>query len=125
MSEIQILVLVLSLEGLLFVAIGYAMPGMRTSRLVGVRFPQTLADERVWRDTHIHTAPRFRRVGWATFLGGIVLTAIPLPDWFTLAAFCVISLGGLAWVILDSWRYSKAREAHYQRVDEAVRQAAP
>jgi uncharacterized membrane protein len=123
-SEIQILVLVLSLEGLLFVAIGYAMPRMRTSRLVGVRFPQTMADERVWRDTHIHTAPRFRRLGWAILLGGLLLTALPLPDWLTLAAFSVLSLGGLAWVILDAWRYSKAREVHYRRVDEAVRQTA-
>ncbi len=124
-SEIQILVTILSLTGLLFVAIGYVMPSLPRNRLAGVRFPQTLADERVWRDTHVHTGPRFTKVGWVTVLGGLLLTALPTPDWFTLGAFTVISVGGLTWSIVDSWRYSKARQAHYRRVDEAVRHAAP
>lgn len=120
MSEIQILVLVLSFEGLLFVALGYAMPGMRTSKLVGIRFRATLADERVWRDTHVHTAPRFRKAGWAIFISGTVLTAVPTPDWFALGAFLVIAIGSLGWTIVDSYRYANARLAHYRAIDQAV-----
>ena len=124
MSEIQILVTLLGLTGLSFVVIGHVMPSLPRNRFAGVRFPQTLADERVWRDTHVHTGPRFAKVGWATALSGLLLTALPVPDWFTLGAFSVVAIGGLGWVIVDSWRYSKARQAHYRRVDEAVRHAA-
>ena len=55
-SEIQILVTLLGLTGLSFVVIGHVMPSLPRNRFAGVRFPQTLADERVWRDTHVHTA---------------------------------------------------------------------
>ncbi len=121
MSEIQILVLALSLEGLLFVALGYAMPHMPVSRLVGIRIGPTLADERVWRDTHVRAGPRFRLVGWLILGSGLLLTTIPLPDWFVLAGFTLIAVGSSGWFVLDSYRYASARLRHYQAIDEAVR----
>ncbi|MGE3961863.1 MAG: SdpI family protein [Dehalococcoidia bacterium] len=120
MSEVQIIVFLLSLEGLLFVGIGYAMPNMRMSRLVGIRVGPTMADERVWRDTHVRAGPRFRRVGWLILGSGVLLTAVPTPDWLTLGAFTVIAVGSLAWFTVDSYRYAAARLRHYHAIDEAV-----
>ena len=120
MSETQIFVLALSLNGLLFVALGYAMPHMQLNRLAGIRIQATLADERVWRDTHVRAAPRFRLAGWLTFGSGLVLSALPVPDWFALATFTAVSVGSLAWFIADSARYASARLRHYRAIDEAV-----
>lgn len=121
MTTVQIVVLLLSLEGLIIIAIGYAMPNMQMSRLVGIRIQPTLADERVWRDTHVRAGPRFSRIGWIILGAGLLVTALPAPDWFTLGAFTIVAVGSFAWFIVDSYRYAKARLAHYRAIDEAVR----
>lgn len=43
---------IITLVMILFVALGMLMPRMPRNRWMGVRTPWTLADDRVWRDTH-------------------------------------------------------------------------
>ena len=120
MSEIQIMVLLLSLLGLPLIALGYVMPRLPRNRLAGIRFAATLEDDRVWRDAHLRGGPRFRIVGWLIFGSGLVLTAVPVPDWLALGAFSAVSIGSIAWFAVDSYRYASARRRHYQAIDEAV-----
>ena len=117
MSAVEIIVLVMSLEGLLFAALGLAMRNVQPNRFMGIRYPQTFADDRVWRETHERYGPAFARVGVGILLGGVLLVVAPLPDGVTLVAFLALSVGSLAWFVVDSWRFSRARLEHYRRTD--------
>ncbi|MQC18528.1 MAG: SdpI family protein [Chloroflexi bacterium] len=117
MSAIEVIVLVLSLEGLLFVALGKAMTNVAPNRFVGIRYPATFADERVWRETHARYGPAFSRPGWLILGGGLAIVALPLADPVTLGAYLVLSLGSLGWFIWDSWRFAKRRLQYYRGLD--------
>jgi len=116
-SELEIVLLVLSLEGLLFIGLGYAMPGMAKNPLAGIRIRATMADERVWRETHVRGGPRFTRLGVVILVTGLVLVVAPGPDGVRLALFGVLSIGGLAWYLWDVTRYANARLRHWRAVD--------
>lgn len=120
MSEVEIMVLILALEGLLFVVLGAAMPGMQPSRWVGIRYHATMSDDRVWHETHRRSGRRFALVGWTILGGGILLVALPLPGWVTLGAFTALAVSAMGWFVLDSWRFANARLAHYREVDAAL-----
>lgn len=117
MSTIEVIVLLLSLEGLLFVVLGRAMTHVAPNRLVGIRYPATFADERVWRETHARYGPAFARLGWIILAGGVAIVAMPFPDAVTLGAYLVLSLGSLGWYIWDSWRFANRRLRHYREID--------
>jgi uncharacterized membrane protein len=55
--------------GILFVLIGAVMGRIAPNPIVGIRTPWTMADERVWRRTHLVT-------GRLTALGGVALAAV-------------------------------------------------
>ncbi len=76
---------VLTMMGLLFVALGNYMPRVRSNWWMGIRTPWTMSSERVWRETH--------RLGGRTFvLGGVVtIVAAFLPK--VVAPW--VALGGL------------------------------
>lgn len=120
MTEVDIVLLFLSLEGLIFIALGYAMPGMARNPLVGIRTRATMSDERVWRETHVRQGRRFSKVGIAILVGGLALVVAPGPDWIRLALFGVLGIGGLGWFIWDTTRYANARLRHWRTVDEAT-----
>lgn len=117
MSEVKVVILVLSLEGPLFVALGYAMRGMQPSRLAGIRYRATLADERVWRDTHERCGPRFALVGWITLSVGLTVVLAPVPDAAALGIFTGAAVGSFVAFAIDSYRYASARLQHYRRLD--------
>lgn len=117
MSELEITILVLSLEGLLFIALGFALPGMAKSPIAGIRNRATTSDERVWRETHLRGGPRLSRLGAVILVVGLALVVAPGPDGVRLALFATVSLGGLAWYIWDITRFSNARLRYYQAVD--------
>ncbi len=87
----------LSILGLLFVALGNYMPRVRSNWWLGIRTPWTMSSERVWRETH--------RLGGRTFvLGGLVtIAAAFLPKaaapWVALTGLVV---GGFVPVV---WSY--------------------
>jgi len=116
-SSIEVVVLILSLEGLLFVVLGRAMTNVAPNRFVGIRYPATFADARVWRETHVRYGPMFARIGWLILVGGLVIVALPLSDALTLSTYLVLSLGGLGWYIWDSWRFANRRLRHYRALD--------
>jgi len=118
-SSIEVLVLVLSLEGLLFVVLGRAMTNVAPNRLMGIRYPATFADDRVWRDTHARYGPIFARIGWVSLVAGVTLVALPLPDAIVLGGYLVASLGSIAWMIVSSWRYANRQLRHYRGLDRA------
>ncbi|MBU6260088.1 MAG: SdpI family protein [Burkholderiales bacterium] len=75
--------------GALFVVMGNVMGKLRFNHLVGIRTPWTLADERVWDQTH--------RYGGKVFvIGGLLLFAIaagaPHAGWAAPAGLAVIAL---------------------------------
>ena len=117
MSAIEAIVFFLSLEGLLFVVLGRAMTNVAPNRLMGIRYPATFADDRVWRDTHARYGPIFARIGWVSLVAGVTLVALPLPDAIVLGGYLVASLGSIAWMIVNSWRYAKRRLHHYRALD--------
>lgn len=117
MTEADVAILILSLEGLLFIALGFAMPGMAPSPLVGIRVRATRTDERVWRETHVYAGPRFMRLGVAVLVVGLALVLAPGPDIARLVALLVVSVGGIAWLLWDTTRYANERLRHWQRVD--------
>lgn len=89
----------LVLVGGLFMVIGNVMGKLRPNYTVGIRTPWTLADERVWDQTH--------RFGGKIFvLGGALLcllAALPLdPAWHGQAVL-VVSLASAAATVLKSY----------------------
>lgn len=89
----------LLLVGGLFVVIGNVMGKLRPNYTVGIRTPWTLADGRVWDQTH--------RFGGKTFvLGGVllcVLAALPLDLAWQGRAVLVVSLASAAATVLKSY----------------------
>lgn len=62
--------------GLLFLALGKAMPNLPRNWMAGVRLPWTIVDERVWKPVH-------RLAGWGFVAVGLGLLIAPLlpPGW--------------------------------------------
>ncbi len=98
---------VLTMVGLLFVALGNYMPRVRSNWWLGIRTPWTLSSERVWRETH--------RLGGRTFvLGGldtIVAAFLPKPvaPWVALAGLLV---GGFVPVVYSYVLWRRESGAH-------------
>jgi uncharacterized membrane protein len=98
--------LVLVLVGGLFMVIGNVMGKLRPNYTVGIRTPWTLADERVWDQTH-------RFGGKILVLGGgllCLLAALPLdPAWHGTAVLVVI-LASAAATVLKSYLLWRAMQ---------------
>jgi uncharacterized membrane protein len=82
---------ILAGTGLLLATLGNYLPKTRYNYVMGVRTPWTLADERVWDQTH-------RLAGPLMMLGGLAVTAgvwfVPLEQviWLLLAGAAAPSL---------------------------------
>jgi uncharacterized membrane protein len=61
--------------GALFVAIGSALPKLRSNYFAGIRTPWTLQSERVWDRTHRMAGRAFAATGVVVFLSGLLLPA--------------------------------------------------
>lgn len=83
--------------GLLFVAIGVALPRLRSSYLVGIRTPWTLTSELAWRKTHILGSWLFIAFGLAIIVTGIVGAT---------QATMVVMLGGIVILLVVTTVYS-------------------
>lgn len=82
---------------ILYLTIGNMAGKMRPNRLIGIRTPWTLADERVW--FHVH-----RHFGWIFMLCGFVLLALAMvgiaAKWLVLFAFATAlftTAGAFVW----------------------------
>jgi uncharacterized membrane protein len=79
--------------GVLFMVIGNVMGKLRPNHVVGFRTPWTLADERVWDQTH-------RFGGKALVLGGMLIAALPFTPldsaWWGVAIATIALLVGSA-----------------------------
>lgn len=92
--------------GLLFIALGLALPHARRNWVFGVRTPWTLGDARVWERTQRLGGQLYAAAGLATILGGILL-----PDW-SLYVMMVAFVGASLLVIAYSytlWRRGSRR----------------
>jgi uncharacterized membrane protein len=85
--------------GLLFAALGNDMGRYRRTWFLGIRTPWTLADERVWRQTHRAAARWFVIVGL-----GIAASALVLPIPLLGVGVLIGILGLVAWVYVYSYR---------------------
>lgn len=65
--------------GALFVVIGFALPRLQSSYLVGIRTPWTLTSEKSWRQTHILGAWLFAIFGIALIASGLWLPTDVMP----------------------------------------------
>ncbi len=88
--------------GLLFIILGNYMPKMRQNWLMGIRTPWTLADERVWDQTHRFAGPLFM-LGGAITLAGALFAPI---DWRV--PILIVAILGVCFVSYAySWLASK------------------
>lgn len=78
--------------GLLFVAIGAALTGVRSNFMFGVRTPWTLSSEKSWRLTHRLAGRLFMSSGVATLVAGALAAVLNL-DWLPIATLLVGALG--------------------------------
>ena len=83
--------------GLLFIAIGAALPRLRSSYLVGIRTPWTLTSELAWRKTHVLGAWLFVVFGLALVITGVTGAT---------QAMTGVMLGGVVVVLVVTTVYS-------------------
>jgi uncharacterized membrane protein len=88
----------------LFAALGNVLGKVRRNFYVGVRTPWSLANERVWYATHRLAAKTFVAAG----LVGLVVTAVGLYDWLTIA---ILASGVLVPVIYSLVYYKQLERA--------------
>ncbi|HEY1128434.1 MAG TPA: SdpI family protein [Roseateles sp.] len=87
------------LMGGLFVLMGNVLGKLRSNYTVGIRTPWTLANERVWDQTH-------RFAGKVFVVAGLLLVALsmsPLPPQWQAAAICGTALAAAAVSVLKSY----------------------
>ncbi|MDA0365076.1 MAG: SdpI family protein [Chloroflexi bacterium] len=120
MSGLQVALLILALYGLLFMVLGYAMPRLEPNRGTGIRNRATLADERVWRETHRRYGPAFSRYGAAVLISGLMFLMLPLPDIAAVGMHLGLIVAGFAWLRWGSSRYARRRLAYHQQQDAAA-----
>ena len=72
--------------GVLFIAIGLAMPGFRPNYMAGIRTPWTLTSDLSWRKTHVLGGRLF------TLVGALVVVASPFVP---VVALTILLVGGL------------------------------
>lgn len=70
--------------GLLFIAIGLALPHLRPNWVAGIRLPWTIVNESVWRQTHLIGGYGF------TVLGVLALFLPFMPTWVDLMWFAIL-----------------------------------
>ena len=95
---------VLAVVSCLFAALGNVLGKVRRNFFIGVRTPWSLASERVWNATHRLAAKTFVGAG----LISLVITAIGLYDWLTIA---VLMTGALVPVIYSLVLYKQLERA--------------
>ena len=96
--------------GLLFIAIGAALPKLRSSYLVGIRTPWTLTSELAWRKTHVLGAWLFVALGLALIITGVISAT---------DAMALVLLGGVVVFLVATtvysyvvWRSDPERHTH-------------
>lgn len=95
-------VVIPALVGLMFVAIGMSLPRLRSTYLVGIRTPWTLASELSWRKTHRLGGRLFVLLGLLMLVGPFLL---PVAAWVPLLIAGVLGLLiGLALYSYLVWR---------------------
>ena len=92
--------------GALFVAIGSALPGLRSNWFAGIRTPWTLQSERVWERTHRIGGRAFAATGVVVVLAGLLL-----PSAWALGLSLVALVVGTTVPVVLSYRYWKDERA--------------
>lgn len=95
---------VLAVVSWLFAVLGNVLGKVRRNFYIGVRTPWTLASERVWNGTHRLAAKTFVAAG----LVGLVITAIGLYGWLTIA---ILITGALVPVVYSLILYKQLEQA--------------
>lgn len=79
---------------------------LRRNRAIGIRIPATLASDEGWAAAHRAAAPRMRRGAVGALIAGAALIPVGLLSGIgaldltpALAAFLMLTLGGVAWLI--------------------------
>lgn len=83
--------------GALFIVIGFALPRLRSSYLVGIRTPWTLTSDLSWRKTHVLGAWLFVAFGVALAIAGVALP----PE-----AMAPVLIGGVVVILVVPTVYS-------------------
>lgn len=96
--------------GLLFLIIGFALPRLKSSYLVGIRTPWTLTSEKSWRQTHILGAWLFGIFGAALIVSGLLLPTAVMPTvLFAGVAVVLVVPTVYSYVV---WRSDPERASH-------------
>ncbi len=91
--------------GAMFIVVGNVLGKLRWNMTVGIRTPWTIADERVWDQTHRFGGRLFVACGALLLLAAFALPAQARPGPLILAAAMIVAIGST----LKSWLAWKAR----------------
>src|SRR5690606_14287986 len=94
---------------IVIVVFGYLIEQAGPGSNLGLQFPATLADGRVWRETHLRAGRRLSWLGVAVIVGGFALLFTPISDVIALALHVGLSVVVLVWILWDASRFANAR----------------
>ncbi|PWR75865.1 hypothetical protein DLD82_02025 [Methanospirillum stamsii] len=100
-TMISLEVMIPILIGCFFAILGYIMPYIKRNTTVGFRFPWTLRDDRIWKQTHVHGGKIFMAAGLL-----VILIAPFAGIWGIFVLLLVVLLASL-YVAVYSYRLSK------------------
>lgn len=91
--------------GVMFVAMGFLLPGFKRNYFLGIRTPWTLDSDEVWRKTHQRAKKWFIGAGVLMIIGSLFKN---LKAWFLILIFFP-----LLWPVVDSYFiYKKSKQNH-------------
>lgn len=111
--EINVILYMSVLFGILFMIIGNYMPKCERNKFIGYRIPTTLANEENWNLTH-------RFGGWVSFVGGMILFFVGFfPEMLAFILFALIIIALVVAPLIYSYalKYRHIKEGKYTEED--------
>jgi uncharacterized membrane protein len=91
------------LFGFLFIVIGSLLPHIGRNTTMGIRFPWTLRDEKVWKRTHEHGGPVF------VIAGVVIVLGSPFAGIWALALMLAVIFVATLYIAIWSYRLAGNR----------------
>lgn len=90
--------------GMLFISIGILLPSFKRTFFVGIRTPWSLANDEVWKKTHVFGGKAFILAGLAT------LVSAPFPNAVFIVLIIAILLAAISSIVYSYVEFTKHRK---------------